>query len=68
MRRRITRRDFVRTGTAAGVAAATATRGALGRSPAVVPSGTAQPVVISSANGNWFKNGGSQTCVEKAYS
>ena len=68
MRRRITRRDFVRTGTAAGVAAATATRGALGRAPAVVPSGAAQPVVISSANGNWFKNGGSQTCVEKAYS
>ena len=68
MRRRITRRDFVRTGTAAGVAAATTTRGALGRAPAVVPSGAAQPVVISSANGNWFKNGGSQTCVEKAYS
>ena len=68
MRRRITRRDFVRTGTAAGVAAATATRGAFGRAPAVVPSGAAQPVVISSANGNWFKNGGSQTCVEKAYS
>ena len=68
MRRRITRRDFVRTGTAAGIAAAAGPRPAFGRAPAVVPSGAAQPVVIASANGNWFKNGGSQTCVEKAYS
>jgi N4-(beta-N-acetylglucosaminyl)-L-asparaginase len=66
MRRRITRRDFVRTGTAVGIAAA-APHGAFGRAPAVVPSGTATPVVIASSNGNWFKNGGQQTCVEKAW-
>jgi N4-(beta-N-acetylglucosaminyl)-L-asparaginase len=67
MRRRITRRDFVRTGTAAGIAAA-APKKAFGSAPAVAAAGAAKPVVISSTNGNWFKNGGSQTCVEKAYS
>ena len=66
MRRRFTRRDFVRTSTAAGIAAA-APRGVLGKAPAIVPSTAAQPVVIASANGNWFKNGGTQTCVEKAW-
>ena len=66
MRRRITRRDFVRTGAAAGIAAA-APRATFGKAPAVVPGAAAQPVVIASANGNWFKNGGTQTCVEKAW-
>ncbi len=65
MRRRFSRRDFVRTGAAAGVAAA-APRGLLARAPAVVTGGV-QPLVISSANGNWFKNGGAFTCVEKAW-
>jgi N4-(beta-N-acetylglucosaminyl)-L-asparaginase len=65
MRRRISRRDFVRTGTAAGIAAARAA--AFGKAPAVVPGGAAAPVVIASSNGNWFKNGGTQTCVEKAW-
>src|SRR5262245_27202978 len=70
MRRRITRRDFVRKGTAAGIAAAglrTAGKKAYGEAPAVVPAGSVAPVVISSSNGNWFKNGGTQTCVEKAF-
>lgn len=66
MRRRFTRRDFARASTAAGIAAA-APRGAFGKAPAIVPSPAAQPVVIASANGNWFKNGGTQTCVEKAW-
>src|SRR5712692_3920961 len=62
---RLNRRDFVRT-TAAGVAAAAAPRAVFGQAPAVKPS-SVKPVVISSANGNRFKNGGSQTCVEKAH-
>jgi len=66
MRRRFSRRDFVRTGAAAGLAAASP-RGLFGQAAAVVSSKAAKPVVISSANGNWFKNGGSVTCVEKAY-
>jgi N4-(beta-N-acetylglucosaminyl)-L-asparaginase len=65
MARRFTRRDFVKTGAAAGLAAA-APRVMAGRAPAV-QTGTVKPVVISSANGNWFKNGGTATCVEKAF-
>ncbi|HEX4440018.1 MAG TPA: N(4)-(beta-N-acetylglucosaminyl)-L-asparaginase [Thermoanaerobaculia bacterium] len=65
MRRRISRRDFVRTSAAAGVAAA-ATKRLFGQAPAVKAGGV-HPVVVSSANGNWFKNGGTVTCVEKAY-
>jgi N4-(beta-N-acetylglucosaminyl)-L-asparaginase len=61
------RRDFVRTTTAAGIAAAAAPRAVFGQAPAVKPS-SVKPVVISSANGNRFKNGGTQTCVEKAFS
>src|SRR5438874_3449996 len=61
------RRDFVRTTTAAGIAAATAPQTVFGQAPAVKPS-SVKPVVISSANGNRFKNGGTQTCVEKAFS
>ena len=66
MRRRFSRRDFVRTGAAAGLVAASP-RAILAQAPAVVSSKAAKPVVISSANGNWFKNGGPVTCVEKAY-
>ncbi len=66
MRRRFSRRDFVRTGAAAGLAASSS-RTVFGQAAAVVGSKTARPVVIASANGNWFKNGGNVTCVEKAY-
>jgi N4-(beta-N-acetylglucosaminyl)-L-asparaginase len=38
-----------------------------GRAPVVLRGKAAQPVVVASANGNWFKNGGTQTCVEKAW-
>ena len=66
MRRRFTRRDFVRTSAAAGLAAAAAPKVFAQAAPAVF-TGKVKPVVISSANGNWFKNGGSFTCVEKAF-
>jgi N4-(beta-N-acetylglucosaminyl)-L-asparaginase len=65
MARRFTRRDFVRTSAAAGLAAA-APRAFAQKAPAVT-TGRVRPVVISSANGNWFKNGGNFTCVEKAF-
>ena len=63
---RITRREFVVTGAAAGLAAATP-RPAFGRAPAVRTRQSPGPVVISSANGNRFRNGGSETCVELAF-
>jgi N4-(beta-N-acetylglucosaminyl)-L-asparaginase len=65
MRRRFTRRDFVRASAAAGVAAS-APR-AFAQKATAVASGGVRPVVIASANGNWFKNGGNVTCVEKAW-
>lgn len=58
---KVTRREFIATTAAAGVAATSR-----GQSPAVIGS-RVKPVVVSSANGNKFKNGGTQTCVEKAF-
>src|SRR3954447_17024915 len=62
---KVTRREFVLTGTA-GLAAAAAPR--LAQAPHVVNKRNVKPVVIASANGNKFKNGGQVTAVEKAFS
>src|SRR2546425_1789253 len=62
MNKKINRRQFVATTAAAGVAARM-----FGQGPTVIRRGPAKPVVISSANGNRFKNGGDLTCVEKAF-
>jgi len=64
---RVNRREFVRTGTAAGVAAAMAPAAAFGEAPAVQARGGSRPVVVSSANGHRYRNGGPQTAVEKAF-
>ena len=67
---KLNRRELIRAGAAAGLAAALP-HGAFGQSPgqapAVVAPKSARPVVISSANGNVFKNGGDVTCVQKAF-
>jgi N4-(beta-N-acetylglucosaminyl)-L-asparaginase len=62
---RINRREFVISGAAASVAAAAHAQ--TSSAPAIVRTGAARPVVISSANGNRYTNGGTQTCVEKAF-
>jgi N4-(beta-N-acetylglucosaminyl)-L-asparaginase len=55
----LTRREFVtRSAAAAGVAAA---------SPTILTQKTARPVVIASGNGNTHKNGGTETCVVRAF-
>jgi N4-(beta-N-acetylglucosaminyl)-L-asparaginase len=59
----VTRRAFVATGTAAVAVAK-----AFAQGPTVLRRSPAKPVVVSSANGNRFKNGGDMTCVEKAWS
>src|SRR5579872_5022316 len=63
---RISRREFVVTSTA-GLAAAAAAP-ALGQAPTVMTKKSVKPIVISSANGHRYKNGGTVTCVEKAFS
>jgi N4-(beta-N-acetylglucosaminyl)-L-asparaginase len=77
--KRLNRREFVQTTAAAGIAAA-APKTLVGQAPTQAPQAsqasqattmmtpkTVKPVVVSSANGNKFKNGGSVTCVQKAY-
>src|SRR4051812_38354291 len=67
------RRDFVVTSTA-GLAAAAAspafgnTSPGPGQGPVVMTKKSVKPAVIASANGNEYKNGGTVTCVEKAFS
>ncbi len=58
----LNRREFL-IGTAITAIAQTASS----QSPTVISKKGIPPVVISSSNGNFFKNGGSQTCVEKAF-
>ncbi len=60
------RRDFVLTG-AAAVAAAAAPVRLTAQAPTVMTRKSVRPVVISSVNGNRFKNGGPVTGVEKAF-
>jgi len=67
MPRKLNRREFVKTGTAAGFAAAAAPRAAFGQAPSMMTPGSSKPIVISSSNGNRFKNGGDKTCVETAF-
>jgi N4-(beta-N-acetylglucosaminyl)-L-asparaginase len=57
---KISRREFVVTSTA-GLAAVT-------QAPTMITRRGVKPVVISSANGHIYKNGGPVTCVEKAFS
>jgi N4-(beta-N-acetylglucosaminyl)-L-asparaginase len=58
------RRDFLRTTAAAGVAVASSK--AIAGAPAVIVQGV-RPAVVASANGNQFKNGGDETCVQRAF-
>lgn len=60
------RRDFMIAGAAAGVALRNPIT-LTGRGPVFIVQSSVKPLVISSANGNRFKNGGSVTCVEKAF-
>src|SRR5262245_28271310 len=62
----ISRRDFVRAGSLAGVGSQLASVNVLAQAPAVRSRST-RPIVIASGNGNRFKNGGPRTCVEEAF-
>jgi N4-(beta-N-acetylglucosaminyl)-L-asparaginase len=66
MPRKLNRREFVVSSAAAGIAAAGPVRASASQAPAVVPS-RVKPVVIASANGHQYKNGGTKTGVEIAF-
>jgi N4-(beta-N-acetylglucosaminyl)-L-asparaginase len=63
---KVNRREFVKTGAAAGLAAAAVPR-VSAQAPAVVTPSGVRPVVVASSNGNRFKNGGPKTAVELAF-
>src|SRR5262245_18251819 len=56
---RINRREFMAGTAGAGVAAAVG--------PTILTQGATRPVVIASANGHQYKNGGTKTAVETAF-
>src|ERR1700704_6353946 len=61
------RRRFVRSSAAAGLTVAVAPRALFAQAPTIMNSKLIKPVVIASAHGNKFKNGGDMTCVQKAF-
>src|SRR5437016_13776759 len=61
------RRRFVYSSAAVGLTAAETPRALFAQAPTIMNSKPIKPVVISSANGNKFKNGGDVTCVQKAF-
>jgi len=67
MAEKISRRDFVKAGTAASVAVAVSPSRAHAQAPTVIVRRATPPVVISSGNGHEYRDGGPRTCVEEAY-
>lgn len=67
MTQNINRRNFVVSSAAAGISMTIPAK-TFGEAPAVITRSAAIPMVIASGNGNRFKNGGTQTAVEKAFS
>jgi N4-(beta-N-acetylglucosaminyl)-L-asparaginase len=63
----VSRREFLKQGAAATLAAGAVPVPAALESPWVRRSTVAEPAVIASMNGNWYRNGGKETCVELAY-
>jgi len=66
MQDRINRREFMTTTAGAGILAASRPLAA-SSGPAVIVQSSYKPIIVSSANGHQFKNGGTKTCVEIAW-
>ena len=66
MTKRIKRRDFMRTSAVAGLTLA-GTKASVLQFPNIMVQPQVKPIVVSSANGNRFKNGGDVTAVQKAF-
>jgi len=67
MAKKLNRRDFVRTTTAAGIAAAAASKPLFGQAPTVMTRNSVKPCVVASSNGNRSKDADGVTCVAKAF-
>ncbi len=67
MSKQMKRRDFMRSGAVAGMTLA-ATRNQVRGFPTILTQSEVKPLVISSSNGNKFKNGGTVVAVQKAFS
>jgi N4-(beta-N-acetylglucosaminyl)-L-asparaginase len=69
MSKKIKRRDFMITSAAAGltIAASKTATAKTNLAPTMLIQSGVKPVVVSSANGNHFKNGGDVTAVQKAF-
>ena len=63
---KVNRREFVKAGTAAGLAAAAPATG-FGSAPMIRRQNASRPVVVASGTGHQYKNGGDKTCVETAF-
>ena len=66
MTQKMNRREFVATTTTAGLATVLPNV-SVSRAPVIRTQNAVRPVVISSANGHVYRNGGTQTCVETAF-
>src|SRR5438034_4563269 len=66
MAKKIKRRDFMRREAVAGLTLA-ASKSAASQFPTILIQSSVKPIVVSSANGNRYKNGGDITAVQKAY-
>jgi N4-(beta-N-acetylglucosaminyl)-L-asparaginase len=67
MSKKIKRRDFMITSATAGLTLAAAKAQGSPNAPVMFIPSPVKPVVVSSANGNHFKNGGNLTAVHKAF-
>jgi len=65
MSKKLRRRDFLSRGAAAGLALGSA-KGLAAGAPFAVRQGV-RAVAVASSNGNVYKNGGAETCVERAF-
>ena len=65
--KKLNRREFVQTTTAAGVAAAAIPKTLFGQAPTMLTPKSVKPVVVASGNGNTSKDADNVTCVAKAF-
>ncbi len=61
------RRDFLTSATALGALSAVDATFPRAGAATIIRQRAAKPIVVASSNGNFFRNGGTKTCIETAY-